>query len=378
MNRSPVAWPAFLIVEGDIDEAINTALTSEPWPDPAVKTGPFEYRERLIFVQRVFVQSFDFDAGQRRNSLRFPPLLAVNGAKPAGVLFMRPGAVERWRILNGSVDGAGTKRFMVLKGQYVHRDERLWRVVTEGEGEKARRRLEKVTQQDLEDVKVPLHQLSFDGITLVTEEHGTARHTIKDLSKQNAGTQNPFALPAEEGEDEMRAMLRAYEACFRDGDALRHSFVRPNELYLGNANRADVFFKAPLDAAGQTFTIFAQEAHIHTDNFQFFLQRQILEPGRNRRRPLFDVVVAYIHVRGKPVEGGDFNIQSLREQLPPVPSLLQPIRPEELSVPAEEARRTKVPTGSARTRVISYSGTGGGRLSDDKSTGSLCTKPPGA
>ena len=32
---------------------------------------------------------------------------------------MRPGAVERWRVLNGSVDGRGYKRFMVVKGQYV-------------------------------------------------------------------------------------------------------------------------------------------------------------------------------------------------------------------------------------------------------------------
>lgn len=349
----------FLLVEGDVDEAVNTALTGEPWPDPEAKTGSYDYRERLIFVQRVFVQSLDLDAGERRNSLRFPPLLAVNGAKPAGVMFMRPGAVERWRILNGSVDGAGTKRFMVLRGQYVHQGEQLWRVVTEGEGDEAQRRLEKVTQQELEDAKHPLHQLSFDGITLVAEEDGTARHTIKDLSKQNAGTQNPFALPAEEGEDEVRAMLRAYEACFKDGDALRRSFVRPNELYLTNANRADVFFKAPLDAAGQTFTIFAQEAHIHADSFQAFLQEQIGNPESERRRPLFDVVVAYIHVSGKPVEGGDFDIQSLRGHLPPVPPLLQPVRSEELQAPAAEARLTNVPPGSARTRVVSYSGSGG-------------------
>ena len=122
----------FFVVEGDVDEAVNRAMTGEAWPDPELKTGPFDYRERLIFIQRVFVNSVDLDAGPRRNSLRFPPLTAVNGLKPAAVMFMRPGAVERWRILNGSVDGAGTKRVMVLKGQFVQRSNRIWRVTTTG------------------------------------------------------------------------------------------------------------------------------------------------------------------------------------------------------------------------------------------------------
>ena len=35
------------------------------------------------------------------------------------------------------------------------------------------------------------------------------------------------------------------EDCYRDGDSLRNLFVRPNQIFLTNANRADVFFKAP-------------------------------------------------------------------------------------------------------------------------------------
>ncbi len=358
-NQVASGMAGFLIVEGDVDEALNLALTGEPRPDLEAKTGPYDYRERLIFLQRVFVQPVDLDAGPKRNNLRFPPLFAVNGVRPPEVMFMRPGAVERWRILNGSVDGSGTKRFMVLRGQYVHQEERLWRVVTESEGDEAERRLEAVTQQELETLKLPLHQLSFDGITLVTEENGEARHTIKDLSTQNAGTQCPFRLPEGEGEEALRAALHAYEACFRDGESLRNSFVRPNELYLANANRADVFFQAPLDADGQTFTIFAQEAHLQTDAFQKFLQQRIARPESQARRPRFDVVVGYVHVRGKPVEGGDFDVQSLVAHLPPVPPLFQPIGPEDLAVPAGEARRAGVPAGSKRTRVVSYSGAGG-------------------
>jgi FtsP/CotA-like multicopper oxidase with cupredoxin domain len=349
----------FLIVEGDVDEALNLAMTGESWPDPEIRTGPFDYRERLVFVQRVFVQTVDLDVGPLRNALRFPPFIAVNGVKPADVIFMRPGAVERWRVLNGSVDGAGTKRYMILRGQYVHRDEKLWRVVTEGEGASATKRLERVTQKELEKAKMPFHQLSFDGITLVTERDGVARHVIRDLSLQNAHTENPFTVMSEGGEDDPREQLRAYESCFKDGESLRRAFVRPNELYLGNANRADVFFKAPLDSAGETYTIFAQEAHIHTDNFQFELQRKIRNPDRNKRRPLFDVVVAYVHVRGEPVEGGDFDGQGLNDKLPPVPPLLQAVKAEELVVPDSEARQTGVEARSARTRVISYSGMGG-------------------
>ena len=173
-NQVASGMAGFLIVEGDVDEAVNKAMTGEPWPDPESPTGPYAYRERLMFIQRVFVQSNDFDAGVRKNALRFPPPAAVNGIHKPALIRLRPGAVERWRVLNGSVDGAGTKRFMVLRGQFVQQNNRIWRVVANGEGEKRRRRLEAVSEQDIEDAKVDLQQLSFDGITLVREQGGRA------------------------------------------------------------------------------------------------------------------------------------------------------------------------------------------------------------
>lgn len=349
----------FLIVEGDVDEAINRAMTGEAWPDSEVKTGPFDYRERLMFIQRAAIGSFDLNAGRGRNELRFPPFVAINGVREPAVTHMRPGSVERWRVLNGSVDGAGTKRFMVLEGQFVQRQNRIWRVVVEGSGPEATRRLEAVSEQDIEDAKVPLYQLSFDGLTLVTDEGGAVRHAVRDLSVRNAGTLNPFALPPEEGETDAAASLRALEACYRDGDSLRRAFVRPNEVYLGNANRSDVFFKAPIDTAGRIFTIFAKEAHIQADNLQRTLQVRLRRPQAIPRRPMFDVVVGYIGVQGPPVAGGDFDVMSLSDVLPPVPPLLQPVREEELRVPQDEARRRGIPAGSARTRVVGYSGTGG-------------------
>lgn len=349
----------FLVVEGDVDAAINRAMTGSEWPEPEVRNGPFDYRERLILIQRVQVPSGDPDAGKKKRQLRAPPGLAVNGARKPRLIRMRPGAVERWRILNGSVDGSGTKRFMVLDGQFVQRDNKIWRVISEGEGENRERRLEPVTEQDIENAKLDIQQLALDGITLVTEEDGRARHKIKDLSRQNAGTKNPFAEPAGPGENEYEVRLRAFEAVFKDGDSLRRSFFRPNEVYMTNANRTDILFKAPVAAAGRVFTIFSKEAHIHTDNYQQMHQRWVENPDQPPFRPLFDVIVAYIHVDGEPVEGGDFDIQSLNEHLPPVPPLLQPIASRELEVPESEARKTGVAAGSKRSRTISYSGTGG-------------------
>ncbi|UCC23881.1 MAG: multicopper oxidase domain-containing protein [Gemmatimonadales bacterium] len=373
----------FLIVEGDVDEAVNRRLTGGAWPEPDLKTGPWDYRERLIFIQRVFVGSIDLDAGRRRNTLRFPPGTAVNGVMPAAVMTMRPGAVERWRVLNGSVDGAGTKRFMVLEGQYVQRDNRIWRVKVEereapgGEGEVQRlQSLEPVTEAELEAAKLPLYQLSFDGITLVSESGGDVRHVVKDLSLRNEGTANPFSRRRRPGESEVEARLTAFEDCYRDGDSLRRAYVRPNELYLGNANRADVFFRAPRDAAGKVFTVFAKEAHLHTDNYQSVLQTAFTNEQPRARRPLFDVVVAYVHVRGEPVEGEDFELTELTDVLPPVPPLFHPVREAELRIPEPEARATRSSPGTMRTRVISYSGTGGADFPVVRAPDDFCDAHP--
>ena len=111
---------------------------------------------------------------------------------------MRPGAVERWRILNGSVDGRGFKRVMVLDGQFVFKGDRLHRV-EKGEGTRRRRKLVPMTRAAIEAAKMPLYQLAFDGLTLVTVENGRARHTINDLSARTPGRVNPLTRPAAGG-----------------------------------------------------------------------------------------------------------------------------------------------------------------------------------
>ena len=350
----------FLIVEGDVDDAINRAMTGQDRPDPCVKTGPCDYRERLMLIQRVEVFSVDADAGPRRGQARVAPPTAVNGSFSPAAMFMRPGAVERWRVLNASVDGRGFKSFMVLEGQFAFFDRQLWRVL-QPEKPGAAPRFEPATRQDVADATRQLFQLSFDGMTLVEIENGRARHTIRDLSLQNTGTRNPLDRQPATGEDPARAMLKNVEDCYRDGDNLRRLFVRPNQVFLTNANRADVFFKAPIDAAGKVFTVFAQEFPLPTDNFQQRLQLGIAR-GRSAFTPgnpaPADVVVGYIKVSGDPVPGGDFDVMGLRDKLPPVPPWLQPIKDDELRVPAGEAKARGVPAGAFRTRVIGYSGYG--------------------
>ena len=349
----------FLIVEGDVDDAINLAMTGSAHPDPTEPTGPHDYRERLVFIQRVIVPSSDFNApGSRRQRFTSAPV-PPEGIPPPTVMFMRPGAVERWRVLNASVDGRGFKRIMVLDGQFVYKGDRLYRV-EKGEGDAPARRLVAMTRAGIEAAKLPLYQLAFDGLTLVTLDGGRARHTIKDLSTQNAGTVNPFTRPPAAGESDMEAALRNIEACFRDGESLRHTFIRPNEVWLATANRTDLFFKTPLDSAGRIFTLLAQEEVLHTDNFQGRLQRGITTGrafGPGNPGPV-DLVVAHVHVRGTPVAGGAFDVLSLRDRLPPVPPFLQPIADDETRMPAVEARARGVAAGSHRTRVVSYTGYG--------------------
>ena len=152
-----------------------------------------------MLIQRVEVASVDVDAGPRRMQSRQAPPVAINGGLSPATIFMRPGAVERWRVLNGSVDGRGTKSFMVLEGQFVFADRQLWQVKPGLAG--APSVVEAATRGDIERATRPLYQLSFDGITLVTVENGKARHTIRDLSKQNAGSQSPLDRPIASGAD---------------------------------------------------------------------------------------------------------------------------------------------------------------------------------
>ncbi|MEM7130269.1 MAG: multicopper oxidase domain-containing protein [Chloroflexota bacterium] len=221
-------------------------------PNMELKMGPYDYRERLIFAQSVLaLRSEDKDAPPQSQQLKSPPKAAVNGSPNPMLIHMRPGAVERWRILNGSVDGRGYKRFMVLEGQLVldpSNNNQLTAITELGtETTYTPVPLARTPENsiDFEDLKQPLYLLAFDGVTLVASDgDGGWQYAIKDLSNQGSGRANPLT-ESNTLENPNAAMQERIANCYKDADSIKGAFVRPNEVYLAPANRADLFFQAP-------------------------------------------------------------------------------------------------------------------------------------
>lgn len=341
-------------------------MTGRTRPNPEFKTGEWDYRERLMLIQRVLNTAKDPDGATA--SLRSPSAVVVNGNPNPTMITMRPGAVERWRILNGSVDGRGFKRFMVVQGQYRVAQ------VPDGEGGKKVPQLQKydetnaawggATLGDVEADKQPLYQLSMDGVTLMKSVGDDWRLQVKDLSQQNPGSQNPLAAPFPEGANPNRAMLDNFEACFRVNQqvsGLKNCWVRPNEVYLAPANRADVFFQAT--EAG-VYTVLAKSVIVHADNYQAGLQSRVAAENEALNPFPRDVITAYVSVSGESTPA--FDMKSLDETLSklPVPPYLLPPKEDELQIGEEEARLhntgpgAEVRAGQFRTRRTVYSGWG--------------------
>ncbi|MEM8962311.1 MAG: multicopper oxidase domain-containing protein, partial [Acidobacteriota bacterium] len=363
-NQVASGMAGFLVVEGDVDEAVNHYFTGASDPDPTLKTGPFDYRERLMFMQRVNVGNESKDPNAADPNIRRAQVLPlVNGSNHPPVITMRPGAVERWRVINGSVDGRGYKHVMVLEGQYdvvtIVQDgqtlgDRLCKVDT-----KTGKVLNKcVGFGDIEPWNGPspkqqLYQFAFDGITLVDQD---GKYTLKDLAKQNAGTKNPLAKPAK-GNPNV-CMLEKLQSVWHSADSIRDTWVRPNEVYMGPANRTDLFFQAPRNGAGKVFTVLAKAAIIHADtplqNFQKAVAQNPI-PDQLIFGPT-DIILAHIVVQGDPVDGR-FDPEALRRALPVAPPYLQPVLPSELELTQVE-KNAKPKAKKYRTRTIRYMGLG--------------------
>ena len=383
-NQVASGMAGFLIIEGDVDEALNYALTGKRHIDPQTKTGHYGYIERLMFIQRVSAltnpsQDSDSGAGNTlQQNTRNAVFAAINGDQTPRTIVMQPGDIERWRILNGSVDGRGYKRFMVLRGEFQVNE------ASGGTSTLTRRNADgdavPVTRQETEDAKVDIAQLAFDGVTLVTGTGDDTRYGIKDLSvgKDDPNNVNPLNAPLRSGIDPNLAMIENIDNCFTDADAVRRCYVRPNEVYLAPANRSDLLFQAPPEVG--VYTVLAKAVIMHGDNYESALQttarrNRINECGEDSR-PLAnapeDIVVAYVVVEPATDERESLpepdaddlckyievrSLLDLNDCLPPVPPYLRPVDDDEVRV-TEGNPDASLELGSYRTRTITYSGWG--------------------
>lgn len=362
-NQVASGMAGFLLIEGEFDQYVNEQLAGESEPDPTRRTGPYDYRERLMLVQRVNVTADDPDMPPRNVAPRTQSVIfnATNGSYEPRIITMRPGAIERWRVLNGSVDGKSYLSFAVLKGRYEYNEGALQAVDADGN------KTNVPDRATLDAAKQHLWLLAWDGVGLMREtEPGEAEYFVKDLN---------FPAPA----NPLKLDFSNIADCYQNAETIRACYNRPNELDMAAANRADIFFQAPLlegDATAQIYTIIGLGTALHTDG-----------------APRDDTIVAYVIVSGDPVDAvGDADANSYNQsgydfstlELPPVEPYLLPIQPKELMVldpddvseqlPAQQQyvlrneieqynsveRERPLEAGAYRTRKVTYAGWGAG------------------
>lgn len=391
----------FLVVEGNVDEAINEYMTTIKDPDTTLKTGNFGYRERLMMLQRIQTPSSDQDAD--RQSLKNATQPTTNGSPNIDTIIMSPGDVERWRVLNGSVDGKGYIRFMVLEGTWVSES---GKGVSTQSGTPRPTALPKIakklnslqqllyvdesgtrhlpTTTEIESKKQHLYQLAQDGVTLVRHNPNTKKpeYYIKDLG--NNDYKNPLY-------QDYSNLDVCYNSDYSNSDQgissqnnLKACYNLPNELYMSPANRADFVFQAPeLTGSEQykVYTVVAKGTAIHTENEQRKLAMANAYTGQEGASGAKligvnipgDTILAYIVVKANSVSPGDkpqcvreisgpsysFSMNDLMTKINEVrlPKYLRPIPAEEVKVRPGD-RDYSVNPGKYRTRRVTYSGWG--------------------
>ena len=347
-NQVASGMAGFFLVTGDVDELINERLAGDAGAAWDQKTGDYDYRERSVFLQRVMrgptanisgnSTGPDPDAKKSKKSGGTKAQPIVNGTTEPGIITMRPGAIERWRVLNGSVDGNGYMRVALLEGEFADDSSSALQKVDYSSGERAEYPVAATDyapisyEQDGSTVlvqKADLWQLSWDGVTrVVTADDGSSSYQLRDLSTINDGVEPDF---------------ESFTDCYKPGN-LNLCYNRPNELYMVDANRADLLFQAPaLDGAEQTiYTLVALPAVI------------------GGMRESTTKILAYIVVSGDPVPGAAaYAFDELLDGLAVSPYEL-PVGDDELeiSTPAERAARDIGDGTAYRTRVVRYAGWG--------------------
>ncbi len=354
-NQVASGMAGFLIVEGDVDEAVNQVLADDPTADPNRRVGPYDYRERTMFIQRVF-NNPSTDPDVDKTNLRPKQLgnlysALTNGSESPNVIVMRPGAIERWRVLNGSVDGSGFIRVMVLKGLFEVAENCATKsfsfIKVEDDGTTALASENEpngtmmigdqpVAMGGPDGLKQRLWQLAFDGVTLLRPSPtGDWEYFVKDLNAVNGGKEPDFGT---------------LEECYQ-GENPKLCYRRPNELFLADANRGDLFFQAPEpanDAPYEIYTVLALPTSLNTSRGNTFNPQP--------------TVVAHVVVKGPVVPGGlEFPADALQRGMPVVQPYMVPVTDEELEItPAEREARSDLSGATYRSRIIRYAGWGSG------------------
>ena len=174
---------------------------------------------------------------------------------------MRPGAVERWRVLN-----AQRRRPWLQAASWCSKASSCSRIGSSGACCPAKRqgapqRFEPATRQDVADADAPAVP------ALVRRHHARrgrerprAAHDSRSVASRTPARANPLDRQPAAGEDPTRAMLKNVEDCYRDGDSLRN-LVRPAERGVPDERQSD---RRLLQGAASTpparcYTVFAQE-----------------------------------------------------------------------------------------------------------------------
>ena len=326
-----------------------------------------------MLLQRIFQASTDADAHTQELKSGGIASPAINGDQTPMIITMRPGAIERWRILNGGVDGQGFARFMVVKGQYDVDEVATPSGSTTSTLVKLRESGEftPASRAEVSADKQQVYQFAFDGVNLIDIEGKPppTRFAISPAERRHREPARPPAHREPEPGDAGKS-----RGLFRRCDGITNAFICPNEVYLATGNRADVFFQAPRLAEGSkadVYTVLSREVVIHSDQFQSpaperLHQRSASGSGsRISSSPGSWSPRTWTHGAALP-SIPDFDVMSMIDILPEVQPYPLPIEDDEVQVGGKRRREADPDAalpdrlGQYRTRTIIYSGWGAG------------------
>lgn len=356
----------FLIIDGDIEEKLDEQIKN------TTKDGKnLGLRERLILVQRIIVAPPSESEGgitfKNRGSEATVHTNTVNGKDPGTAIFtMAPNRIERWRILNASVDGQGYFEYTVVNKAAFDQDLQLDCLTIDGLNVTNVIKKYNLVQhgKTLDQVCSTMDYNSILNITMQAANAAVTPPSTKTKRfSRSAKCQHPLTYSSTEGYQlyydavsQLNALLAKHSTPTNpkasnfptsaklhnlsyDGITLvtednKYTSRLVSSLELAPANRADFLFQAPPKAG--VYTVWAVWTEDATDR-----------PSMQGNPFL---IVATVGVKGDPVTSGISNKAdgNLNLEFPPVNPLLKPLSIEDC----------KAPSGGYRKRKVTYGGWG--------------------